>query len=233
MLSIEMSSKDLISNITKILRTQEQMFKDALIHVLKLDFLPRYLDTFSQVYQEMLVSPFEGSMSADDKTAPSKLKSAVIKKIETDIQNKLSMLSTKKKTIELHAIHESLFAFPSGPEPSDTDPVKLFYFYLVGTPGEFAFVSAENIDRWRAARARVKIPRRRTSGLPLGRFNVGFMVPMGEYTLVYQQDNSLPSPSAARHPFSGSGPIHIFEEVVRRINFNIFIEKAVLLMKKT
>lgn len=234
--TINVTGNNVGAAINKVLRIQEEMFKDSLIHVLEFEFVGDYIATFSTVYDQLLVAPFEGNMSPNDKTAPSRLKPDVVSYVTQELKAKVKKLNSKSKTMSINAIENTVFGFPSGPPRNETDSLKLFYFYLVGTPAEFAFVSIDFIDQWKAARNLVEFksgPRRSSGGSALGRFGLGFMVPMDEYKAVYKSSSGLPSPSQARHPFSGAPPIRLFEEVNNRINFKSYVEKAVALMRKS
>lgn len=234
--TINVTPNNIGAGLNKIFGAQLEMFKDSLIHVLQFYFVDDYVAQFSLMYDQLLVAPYEGRMSQNDKTAPSKLKPYVLTYIKQEVSSKVSYLKSNQKVLSINAIANEVFGFPSGPDRNETDPLKLFYFYLVGTPQDFAFVDAEFIDEWRAARNKIEYgtgPSSKNSSGILGRFGMGFMVPLDEYAAVFKVSNSIPPPGQAKHPFSGSPPIHIFEEVRRKINFNLYIEKAVTLMRKT
>jgi len=223
------------SELNKIIGVQYVMFKDSLLHVLRIDFIEDYLSAFDIVFDQMLVSPYEGTMSSEDLSAPSKLKPAVRNYVKSELTTKIGKLTSKEDTFSVQAISDAVFGFPSGPSRSETDPLRLFFFYLAGTPDEFVFIGADELDAWR--RAKAKAPRMERSpssggGRSHGRFGKGFMVPMDEYKRVYAADTSIPSPSQAKHPFSGAAPINLFDIIRTRINFNRYIEKAVELMRK-
>lgn len=228
---------DISKQLDKIININFTMFMDTFLHVLNTEFVDEYVSTFSQVYDSMLVAPFERGMSAKDPTSPSKLKKEVLLYVRNELYSKVSAISSQKYRggdINISAISNAVFGFPTGPSKGSTDKLKLFYFYLVGTPEEFVFISADMYSAWRSARNKVRkklSPPKRT-GHKLGRFEEGFLIPMSEYKIVYAADNKLPTPEQVKHPFSGAPPIHIFEEVQKRINFNKYLYRAVELMKK-
>lgn len=186
-----------------LLQRVKRAVNNSLISRLQKRFPNDYMKVFSNLYDEMLVRPF--NFNSDDRTAPIYIKDEVMRYVEQSIRESLNSLDPNGPIIIDAVPHDVIYTRPSR---SDTDGVKLFYFYLVGTPGKFVVLRNTDYERI--------FPYLKGTGFGIGRFGNMHMLPYERYQYMYSRVPSnftrrWPHPDSIVHPFSGAPPIRIFE----------------------
>jgi hypothetical protein len=187
------------------------------------DMVEDYIVEFESLYDQLFTSK---AFKPYDLTAPKYIKSAVVSYIRKELTNAIDNLDPKGR-MSISGIDLSKFSLL---DKKENDQLKLFYFYLYGTPGEYVSISRENYAKMFGSK------KERESYL--GRFGTMFMMEMKKYQDMYSRvgkSRGWPSPSSIRHPFSGTGPSHIFEKVQDKVKgqFNIYIKKAGIMTTKS
>lgn len=180
----------------------ERAVKGALIEIIQERFTNDYITLFETLYDEFLVRAF--NFNADDHTAPINIKQDVIEFIIGELDKAVMSLSPDKPII-IEAIPDALISMPV---QNETDSVKLFYFYLVGTPGKYVVIRSSDYEKI--------FPFAKGNISDLGRFGNMFMLPYDQYVNMYERVPSnftqhWPAPDSIVHPFSGAPPIRLFE----------------------
>jgi len=205
-----MGLKDVLNKaVNAALEFKLRLFKKELKNALSTKFVDRYMEIFDRKYDELFVVPY--NMSSKDQTSPQKIKPEVVAYVRGELVSKIGKISVDDRYFSIRAISRQAFGYPSGPDRSSTEKLKLFYFYLEGTPQEFVFITKEIYS--------ILKPGKDTK---FGRFGTVFLMPMREYRDKYRAAVSrgargLPPPETIRHPFSGAPPINIFDQVIREI----------------
>jgi hypothetical protein len=149
-----------------------------------------------------------------DPTSPSKIKGAVMNYVENSFNNGVSI---EEGQVKLNILSSIDLGYPEGPDRTETDKVKLFYFYLEGVIGEFAFIGKEVYDRFNPDR----------KGNIVGRFGEGFLIPMDVYSKRKRNHLiDLPSESDVRFPLSGAHPINLIGLVMAKMDMNKYTKIA-------
>ena len=227
-LKIDISISDkasVVTGVNKLLDIILIKFKKEFILVLKEDFVDDYMTVFETEYEYEFISSVDEPMNPSDLTSPEHIKDAVFSYVREHLHQSLNKVSESGDSLEIRAIPSSLFPKPSR---KDTDKIKLFYFYLYGTPGEYVVLGEKEYKKM--------FPQLKNENLRIGRYGTVHMLTMRTYEdMYYGPDNKMykqkywPDPEDIVHPFSGSPPSNIFERVFSYIliNFNGYIQKAI------
>jgi len=200
------------------------LYKTNIKKVLLTDLVEDYMNAFEQQFNDS----FGRYRFPDyDKTAPAHIKGDVFKYVRTSLVSAVQAMDPTGK-MHLSAIDLDVF---SRPDMGDTDSLRLFHFYLYGTPGTYVSISQDMYK---------KIFSSRGSGVTrLGRFGTMFMMGMDTYQKLYKKGNGStkgwPTPTSIKHPFSGAPPVRIFETVWAKIEkgFDKYTKKAMDLTTKS
>ena len=210
--------------LSKIKKDILPLLNISIIYVLSTDFITDYMSSFEAAYTNLLISPYP--MSSEDLTSPERIKPSILNYVRGELTSKISSLNPNSDLMSAHAVSATVLGFPTGPPKASTDELKLFFFYLHGTIGEFAFITEDTYNKIRPGK-----------DTRFGRFGTGFLIPLEEYKGRYNAAvrggvSGVPSPDSVRHPFSGSPEIDLFGIVQRSIDIGKYINKAIELTKK-
>jgi len=198
-------------------------YKTALKNVFLTDFIEDYMKTFEYMYDNYLD---RADFKQYDKTAPVYLKKPVMDYIRNSLVEGVKSMDING-SMKFSAINEEVF---ERPDLHETDSLRLFYFYMHGTPGYYASLTTDmyekmfpSSEKWRR----------------LGRFGNMHLVTKHTYEQWYHlfngAGNGWPAYSEIEHPFSGAAPVRIFDMVwdVVSVKFNEYAEKALNLITKS
>lgn len=211
-------------NIAALEKELVKRFNTALLFVLRRRFVPEYVSAFDKLYDELLVAPYP--IKQEDLTSPDKIKPNIISYITDSLNASLSQVDISSK-ISFGGIEKTIIGYPEGPDRQDTDVLKLFYFYVEGTIGDYALITIDflsELDPMRGERY-------------LGRFGNVFLMPMYKFRKMYaaiasssnERTRALAAkytPDKVRHPYSGAPPSRIFERVREKIDFGSYFDDA-------
>ena len=199
------------------------LYKNNIKKVLMVDLLEDYMSMFEQQFElffgRQKFNPY-------DKTAPSYIKSDILSYVRTSLTNAIEAIDTKGD-MRLTGIDLDVFSLPG---EKDTSSLKLFYFYLYGTTGDYVSISQEIYK---------EIFGSGSGSVKLGRFGTMFMMTMSAYKKLYSKGGGSkkgwPSPMSIKHPFSGAPPVRLFEIVWDKIEsgFDKYTKKAMDITTKS
>lgn len=190
-------------------------FNYRMKEVLENEFKEDFLRVFSEEYDNTFSEINSIMTKQGDPTAPSEIKPAIMDYIRTNFQNAVTF---DQGTITFSLLNGRDLGYPEGPDRKETDKVKLFYFYLEGAIGEFAFISNKTYDLLNTGR----------SGEPVGRFGKGFLMPLGHYAKAKEKHTNmdlLPSVEEVKFPLDMS-PSGLIEKVMDKLPLSKYVDIA-------
>jgi hypothetical protein len=176
------------------------LIKKELAKTVQEDFIPHFINKASEVFDRELVAA-ENSAAKKDPTAPSKLKSTFLTYMSANAKELVIYDGTN---IKLNQKYLDDLGFPSGPGKSETDKLRLLFFYFVGIVGSQGFISSELYESFNPV----------AQSTSVGRFGEGFFIEESVYNkrraalLKYFKTN-IPSFNEIKSPFSGRGPVDV------------------------
>jgi len=192
-------------------------FNENVKKVLMVDFVGDYLTFFSNYYDENLIQAFK--FNDFDRTAPIYLKPDIMNHLRVELTAMVGRIDPKG-TMLLRGLDSNAFSKPSR---KDTDPLRLFYFYIHGTADAYVALTQEHYLKMMPF----------LKGEFLGRFGNMHLMEMSRYEQIYTTipDNfrvNWPNPLSIKHPFSFAPPIRIFEDTWRYMEtrFTDYFKKA-------
>lgn len=197
-----------------------EAFKKEYIAILRKDFVNDFVNTFSELYDRYLIQPYP-NVRPDDYTAPRHIKNDVVNYVRSSLLEGVANAKFEGDRLHLQAISEEVFSRPSR---RSKDTLKLFYFYIHGTPGKFVVLGQREYERMGSFLQHEQ----------LGRFGTVHMLPYSKYENMYRGmdggNKGWPAPSDIIHPFSGAPPVRIFEDTIAKVIYKDeeYVEKAVL-----
>ena len=197
----------------------------TLVEVLKADFVNDYMNIFGFQYDSEFL--WGVNLRNDDPTSPQYLKLEVMDFIRERLNETINALVFHGSVLEIKAIPDSLWPSPSRQE---RDKVRLFYFYLHGTPNEYVGLSRNQYKQI--------YPGISKSSIDIGRFGSYHLVPLFKYKERYYgatqaERQHWPHPSEVHHPFSGAPPSTIFDRVFWSLEFDKYIQKTIRALSKS
>lgn len=206
-------------------QTLKRMFLEAMIEVLKADFVNDYMESFEYHYDSEFI--WGVNLRPEDPTSPQYIKPAVVNFVRTHLSQRVQTITFSGDFIELKALPDSLWTLPTRKE---RNKVKLFYFYLHGTPGKYVVLDRNAYKKmW---------PQIDKSSINIGRFGHVHMLPLHKYKEWYYDpglpnQSEWPHPSTIYHPFSGAAPSVIFDRVFWTMDFGKYVEKTKKALSKS
>lgn len=223
-----MIDPSLIANqIQKSVREQLQrkfkpIFKIELHKVFKNELAPILKISLVDAYDRLIsISESNGGSRAvqHDPLSLRALRPLFVEQLNTEIQNNVRF-EGEELVVELG--NKSLLGFDLVLEPPEGPPISVdvLSFYVDGVVGDFAFIDRDLYIFMRSSTGDPSVFRN------YGRLGEGFMIPREDY--VRERWDEFAAPFAdVRHPISGFPPYRGFEEAVKNIDINNFVEKAV------
>ena len=210
-------------SIDRLLDGAVDKLQVTLVEVLKADFVNDYMNIFGFQYDSEFL--WGVNLRNEDPTSPQYIKPDVVEFIHGRLNETISALVFSGDSLEIKAIPDSLWPTPSRKE---TDKVRLFYFYLHGTPNEYVGLS----------RSQYKQIYPGIEDKPIGRYGSYHLVPLFKYKERYAEATPearkhWPLPNTIRHPFSGAPPSTIFDRVFMGLEFDKYIQKTIRALSKS
>lgn len=212
-----MDASSLDEAVTKVAGDLEKRFSDELLKIIKIRFSTDFMIIFSYIYDDRFGALASVMDTQNDPTSPSAIKPVVMQYVLSEINNAVASTSIVDGQLQLGFLSYDMFGYPTGPDKVDTDYLRLFFFYMEGVPGSYAFISDQFFSKYFVPGVSKE----------LGRFGKGFMYPEESYNkmVAYRNGDSnmknlpkLPSFSTLKSPASGWPPTRIFEDMKEPVN---------------
>jgi len=214
-----------LENIEQKLKNNfEAKFAKNFLSLIREHLASDYADVFEEVYDDMLIKDFQSRMHPDDMSSPEDIKDEVVNYIFGQLDDAAQAAKFSGNKITINAIISRVYERPG---PKTDDEVRLFYFYITGTPGKWVALGEREYDRIGSTKEE------------WGRFGTVNMIPYKKYENMYEKNNGSsrgwPAPASVLHPFSGVSAIRIFEETKKRFKGRTgwYTKKAVEMILKS
>jgi hypothetical protein len=203
-------------SLENFIKKMSEDFNYRVREVLENEFRDDFIRVFSEEYDGAF-SSIESIMSKQgDPTAPSKIKPAVISYIRRNFEKAVSF---DEGVVTFSLLNGRDLGYPEGPDETETDMVKLFYFYLEGVIGEFAFINNKTYNLINPDR----------SGKRIGRFGKGFLMHLDTYRkikTVHSNRDLMPAVEEVRFPMSNMPPSNLIDRVMDKLPLDKYIGLA-------
>jgi hypothetical protein len=206
-------SKQVSGIISKYKDQVSKKFEYIMDKVLNEEFKSDFISIFSDIYDSQFADLSSRMSKMGDPTSPAAIKSDVMEYISSSFDSGVSFTNGE---VKLSIINPNDLGYPKGPSKYSVDKVKMFYFYLEGVIGDFAFISNKTYDIFNPSR----------KGASIGRFGKGFLIDMKVYSKRRKSVKDLPSEEEVRFPASGLPPSNIFDMVMSKIDFRKYVNIA-------
>lgn len=184
-------------------------------------FIDAYMKAFSVAYDKYIDIPDANDF---DMTSPKHIKDEVLEYVRSSLFDAIMKIDPRKG-VAFNAVDDDVFSSP--PDKKEQGGLKLFYFYIAGTPGRYVAFTTDLFNKL--------FPGRRVGNLDFGRFGNMFLMEASKYENMYNKlngkDRGWPTSDQIEHPFSGHGAVRIFQKV--KVDIKPFLEMAeISLVKK-
>lgn len=153
-------------------------------------FIPRFADKCIELYDYHFVA-HEGNIGDKDPTSPSNLRPHFMSYIRGAAPN---LIEYKDNEVVLNDRYYSDLSLGMEPSKTETNHLKLLYFYFVGIIGQYVFIDMETLEKM------ANKPKD-----PAGRFGEGFFMPAKNY----KPKEGMPSLESVKSPLSGRQGVDI------------------------
>jgi hypothetical protein len=201
-----------------------ERFKKNFSKVLLTEMIDDYMEKFKEIYTRELISPYKSSTRSDDYSAPWYIFDEVLSYIKSQLNETVGSARFDNNKFSISGISSAPWV--DVPSRKETSGLRLFYFYINGTPLEYVVLGKEDYSRMGIE-----------ANDRLGRYGSVHMLSMKRYVALKNKygTSKWPDPSKIRHPFSGKAPVRIFEETQLYVTDRdkYYIKKAIELTLKS